>query len=101
MKDEDERPVRSSSPVLRACKGHGLSKHVVIRRADVTQVVRLNRFYVGKELEYLVPRAKRFGSIEQIAYTVGTVAKAILGIVHHESWRALYRERPLFAMKQA
>ncbi|SRR5581483_292365 len=85
---------------MRACKDRGLSKHVALCRADVAQVVRLNKFYVGKELEYFVPRSKRFGSTEQIAYTVGTVAKAILGVVHHESWRALYRERPLFAMKQ-
>lgn len=85
---------------MRACKDRGLSKHVALCRADVAQVVRLNKFYVGKELEYFVPRSKRFGSTEQIAYTVGTVAKEILGVVHHESWRALYRERPLFAMKQ-
>ena len=84
---------------VRACKGRGLSKHLVLRRTDVAQVVRLNRFYSAKELEYFVPRTKRFGNIEQIAYTVGTVAKAVLGVVHHESWRSLYRERPLFAMK--
>lgn len=85
---------------MRACKRHGLSKHVVLRRADVVQIVRVNRFYSAKELEYFVPRAKRFGSIEQIAYTVGTVAKAILGVVHNESWRAGYRKKPLFAMSQ-
>jgi hypothetical protein len=86
---------------MRACKEHGLSKHVLLRRADVAQVVRLNEFYSAKELEYFVPRAKRFGNIEQIAYTVGIVAKGVLGVVFHESWRALYREQPLFAMKPA
>lgn len=86
---------------MRACKQHGLPKHVVLRRTDVAQIVRLSRFYSAKELEYFVPRAKRFGSIEQVAYTVGTVAKAILGVVHHESWRVLYRKQPLFAMNQA
>lgn len=84
---------------MRACREHGLPKHVVLSRAEVAQVVRLNRLYSAKELEYFVPRAKRFGSVEQIAYTVGTVAKAILGVAHHESWRSLYREQPLFAMK--
>lgn len=86
---------------MRACKERELSKHVLLRRADIAQVVRLNSFYSAKELEYFVPRAKRFGNIEQFAHTVGIVGKGVLGVVFHESWRALYREQPLFAMKQA
>lgn len=89
------------APLVDSVAFPGLSKHIALRRADIAQIVRLNAFDSAKELEYFVPRAKRFGNIEQIAYTVGIVAKGVLGVVFHESWRALYREQPRFAMKPA
>lgn len=63
---------------MRACRKHGLSKHVMLPRTAIVQIVRVNRYYSDKELEYFAPRAKRFGSIDDLAKTVATVANGVL-----------------------
>lgn len=75
---------------MRACKVKGLAEHVILGRAAVTQVVRVNRYYSDKELEYFTPRAKSFGSIDLLHATVCTVAKGVLGVVHGRAFLALY-----------
>ena len=79
---------------MRECHKHGLSKHVVLSRTAIVQVVRVNRYYFDKELEYFAPRTKRFGSINALAETVTTVANGVLGPITEESFRALSREQP-------
>jgi hypothetical protein len=75
---------------LKVCKAKGFEQHVALDRAAVVQVVRVNRYYAGKELEYFTPRAKSFGSIDALHETVCTVAKAVLGVVSGKAFIALY-----------
>lgn len=75
---------------MKACKAKGLGEHLEIKRAAVVQVIRVNRYYADKELEYFVPRAKNFGSIDTLHETVCTVAKAVLEIVCGKAFGAIY-----------
>lgn len=74
---------------MRLCRKHGLSKYVLLPRAAIVQVVRVNRYYSDKELEYFAPRAKTFGSIDDLAETVATVARHVLIPIIEESFHAL------------
>ncbi|MBK6862481.1 MAG: hypothetical protein IPG91_02405 [Ideonella sp.] len=51
---------------LRACKERGLASHVAIAWVDLLQIARLNVYYRRKELEYFVPKAKNFGSVDRL-----------------------------------
>lgn len=73
---------------MRVCRKHGLSKHVLLPRTSIVQVVRVNRYYSDKELEYFAPRAKRFGSIDDLAETVATVARSVLVPITEETFRS-------------
>lgn len=75
---------------MRACKSKGLSNHLTVEKRAVVQVVRVNRYYSDKELEYFTPRAKRFGSIDMLDNTVQGVAKGILVVILGQAWGALY-----------
>lgn len=75
---------------MKACKAKGFSQHLILERAAVVQVIRVNRYYADKELEYFTPRAKSFGSIDALHATVCTVAKAVLGVVCEKAFLAIY-----------
>lgn len=79
---------------MRACRKHGLSKHVMLPRTAIVQVVRVNRYYSDKELEYFAPRAKSFGSIDTLAETVATVANGVFGPITEETFRAMSGHQP-------
>jgi len=79
---------------IRACKDKGLAQYVILERAALAQVIRVNRYYSDKELEYFTPRAKSFGSIDMLNSTVCTVAKGVLGVVHGKAFLALYHPAP-------
>ena len=74
---------------IRVCRKHGLSKHVMLSRTAVVQVVRVNRYYSDKELEYFAPHAKKFGSIDTLAETVAIVANGVFGPITEETFRVL------------
>jgi hypothetical protein len=57
--------------------------------AAIAQVVRVNRYYSDKELEYFVPWAKRFGNLDALSETVATVAAAVFAPITEGTFRAL------------
>lgn len=77
---------------LRACKERGFALHVELSWLQQMQVARVNVYYKEKELEYFVPQAKRFGSIERLSQTVHQVAKGIFNPITEKSFRALSRQ---------
>lgn len=58
----------------------------------VVQIVRVNRYYSDKELEYFAPRSKGFGSIEILAKTVQHVAKRVFEPITEETFRGFSQE---------
>ena len=79
---------------MRECCKYGLSKHVKLTRSAILQVIRVNRYYSDKELEYyIVPRNKRFGSIDTLAETVSIVAKGIGEFIVEKSFKAIQEEK--------
>lgn len=74
---------------LRACNERGFAAHAALSWVEQLQIVRINVYYKEKELEYFVPRAKSFGSVERLAKTVDRVAKAVFNPVTAESFRSL------------
>ena len=90
-----DRELRSIShdlvACMRACRKHGLSKYVLLARTEIVQVVRINRYYSDKELEYFAFREKRFGNIDALAETVATVARGVFRPITEKTFRALSR----------
>lgn len=74
---------------MRVCRTHNLSKHVSVSRKALVQIVQINRYYRDKELEYFVPRAKRFGSVDDLSETIETVAAAVFEPITERTFRAL------------
>ncbi|HRQ56408.1 MAG TPA: hypothetical protein PLN31_03260 [Azoarcus taiwanensis] len=74
---------------LRLCRQHGLARYVTLSWLQQMQIGRVNVYYKDKELEYFVPRAKRFGNIDRLVETVDQVAKAVFHPITEESFRAL------------
>ena len=77
---------------LRACQDRGLSRHVSLSWGDQMQVARLNRYYKNKELEYFVPRAKSFGSVESLSGVVLRVSKGVFNPITANTFRAMSQE---------
>ncbi len=74
---------------LRACKEHGFGLHIALSWQQQMQIARVNVYYKEKELEYFVPQAKGFGSVERLLKTVDQVAKAVFNPITEKSFRAL------------
>jgi len=74
----------------KACKAKGLYHHLALDKRAVVQVIRVNRYYADKELEYFTPRAKSFGNIDTLHATVCVVAKAVVEIIWGKAFRELY-----------
>ncbi len=74
---------------LRACHECGFRKHVSLSWREHMQIARVNRYYKSKELEYFVPRAKSFGSIEKLAGVVGRVSRGVFNPITEKTFRAL------------
>ena len=74
---------------LRACRMRGFSKHVNLSWREHLQIVRVNRYYKSKELEYFVPRAKSFGSVENLSGAVDRVSKGVFNPITENAFRAL------------
>lgn len=74
---------------LRACQERGLSKHVHLSWREKMQIVRVNRYYKSKELEYFVPRAKSFGSVENLAGAVDRVSKGVFNPITENTFSAV------------
>ena len=77
---------------LRECQEHGFFKHVHLSWREQMQIVRVNRYYKTKELEYFVPRAKRFGSAEDLAAAVHRVSKNVFNPITEITFRSLAQE---------
>ena len=92
----DDRQLRAIShdlvACLRACSEWGLSKYVALSWRDQMQIARLNRYYKHKELEYFVPRAKGFGSIENLLDVVAQVSKGVFNPITEDTFRSLSKE---------
>lgn len=73
---------------IKCCRERGLAKHLVLPRAAVVQVVRVNRYYSDKELEYFSSRAKRFGDITALAATVKNVGRGVFDPISEGTFRA-------------
>jgi len=59
MKDKQLRAISHDLlGCLRACQERGFSKPVRLSWREQMQIVRINRYYKSKELEYFVPRGK-------------------------------------------
>ena len=78
---------------LRACYERGFSKHVALSWREQMQIVRINRYYKSKELEYFVPRAKSFGSVETLSGAVDRVSKGVFNPITENTFRALASQR--------
>lgn len=74
---------------LRACQERGFSKHIHLSWREQMQIVRVNRYYKSKELEYFVPRTKSFGSVANLAGTVDRVSKGVFNPITENTFRAL------------
>lgn len=74
---------------MRACRTHNLSKHVLLPRRAIVQVLRINRYYRDKELEYFAPRAKSFGNLNNLTDTIARVAAVVFEAITEETFRAL------------
>lgn len=74
---------------LRACHERGFSKHVNLSWREHMQIARVNRYYKSKELEYFVPRAKSFGSVENLSGAVDRVSKGVFNPITENTFRAL------------
>lgn len=77
---------------LRTCDKYDLAKHLCLPRSAVVQIVRANRYYCDKELEYFAPRAKSFGRIETLADSVAHVGKQLIRPITEDSFRRLSQE---------
>lgn len=78
---------------IRECCNYGLSKHVKLTRSAILQVIRVNRYYSDKELEYfIVPRYKKFGNIGNLAETVAAVAKGVCEFILEKYLKAIQEE---------
>jgi hypothetical protein len=77
---------------MRICGAHGLATYLNLPWTAIVQIVRVNRYYSDKELEYFSPRAKNFGNIEALADTVHQVAKHVLKPITAETFRSLSSE---------
>jgi hypothetical protein len=56
---------------------------------ELIQIVRINKYYKRKELEYFVPRAKKFGNIERLAEVVERVSRGVFHTITEGSFHAL------------
>ena len=84
--------IRDLLACLRACHERGLSKHVRLSWREQMQIVRVNRYYKSKELEYFAPRAKSFGSVEQLASAIDRVSKGVFNPITESTFPALPQE---------
>ena len=80
---------------LRECQVQGLSRHVRLAWSEQMQIARLNRYYKNKEIEYFVPRAKSFGSVESLSVIVDRVSKGIFNAITVNTFRAMSQETQL------
>lgn len=77
---------------LRACDEREFATHAALSWVELMQVARVNKYYKEKELEYFVPKAKRFGSVERLAETVDRVARAVANPITANSFNALSQQ---------
>ena len=77
---------------LRECEARGLSRHVRLAWGEQMHIGRLNRYYKSKELEYFVPRAKSFGSVELLSGVVLRVSRGIFNPITANTFHALSKE---------
>ena len=76
---------------LRECKKQGLCKHLPLTSPQVRQIVKVNRYYQEKHLEYFTATAKRFGSVESFRNIVSQTSRAVFNLITEEDFRALSR----------
>lgn len=92
----DDRQLRAIShdlvACLRACRERNFSKYVVLSWRDQMQIARVNRYYKHKELEYFVPRAKSFGSVENLVAVVAQVSRDVFNPITEDAFRSFSKE---------
>lgn len=77
---------------LRSCNERNFSKYVVLSWRDQMQIARVNNYYKHKELEYFVPRAKSFGSIENLVGVVAQVSKGVFNPITEYAFRSFSKD---------
>ena len=74
---------------FREGKVHGICTYLALSKEQVYQLVRVSRYYQGKQLEYFAPASKRFGSVEAFRVIVEQVSKAVFNPIAEGDFRAL------------
>lgn len=74
---------------LSACRERGLLNYVSFTWCEFMLIARVNRYYKCKELEYFVPRAKSFGSVEKLNDVVARLSMSLRDPITEKTFRAL------------
>lgn len=74
---------------LRECKKHGFCNSILLTYNQVRQIVRVNHYYQGKQLEYFFATAKCFGAVNGLQDIVSQVSKAMFNPITNDTFRAL------------
>ena len=74
---------------FRESRNNGLSKFLSLTKQQICQIIRVNRYYQEKQLEYFVPIAKHFGSVDEFHDIVAKVSKAVFDPITEDDFRAL------------
>lgn len=74
---------------LKLCKTHGLYNHLSFSLSQVRQIIKINRYYQEKQLEYFTATAKQFGSIENFQTIVNQTSRAIFNPITDEDFYEL------------
>ena len=77
---------------LRLCNQLGLYKHLSLTYSQTRQIVRVNRYYQGKQLEYFYSTAKQFGVIENFRNIVSQTSKAVFSPITEINFRLLSKK---------
>jgi len=77
---------------FRESREQGLLRILSLTKKEVCQIIRINRYYRGKQLEYFAPTAKRFGSIDEFQATVEKISRAVSAPITFDDFRELSSE---------
>ena len=85
---------------LKLCKKHGLYNYLSFSLSQARQIIKINRYYQEKQLEYFTASAKQFGSIEYFQEIVSQTSKAIFNPITDEDFYALSKMQPNPSIKR-
>ena len=74
---------------FRQCRSRGLCRYLFLERSQVRLIVRVNRYYQEKHLEYFTAINKQFGSIMEFELIVEQVSNAVFNPITEQDFRSL------------